>query len=159
VQQGLKAVSFKLSRSQRARWAIGTPLRAGGFAAFTALICWLAFISIGLAAVAVILILVAVGHWVPFVLAGRNRLGASPDGLYDHVRFHKREFAWASIVRIHVVSPAQAVHGLVADVLDHSTGDVRGEFLRASWRPTRHDAETLLNQIESLGWYSVPSSG
>ncbi len=138
---------------------MGTPVRAAGFAVFTLLICWLGFISIGIAAVAVILILVGLGHWVPFVLAGRNRIGLSSDGLYDHVRFHKRQYDWSNIVRLHIVSPAPAVHGLVVDVLDQSTGNVRGEFLRASWRPTLHDAELLLHQIESSGWYSVPSTG
>jgi hypothetical protein len=148
---------FRLSTAQRIRWAVGSTIRAIVFALFTALICWLGYVSIGRSAVIVVLILVIGGHWIPYLLAGRNRLAAAPDGLYDHVRFRKRRIEWPHIVALHVVSPAPSVHGLVADVHDPSIGeDTRGEFLRSSWRPTRHEAETLLHDLEQSGW--VPKS-
>jgi hypothetical protein len=150
------AVSFKLSVRQRVSWAIGSPFRAVGFVIFTAAICWLSFVSIGLAAVIVIVIMVLLGHWVPFVLAGRSRLGATSYGLYDHVRFHKRQFPWPRIVRIQVVSSSASVHGLVADVINESTGNIHGEFLRSSWRPTREEAQDLLLQLENAGWSPCP---
>jgi hypothetical protein len=149
-------MSFRLSTAQRIRWAIGSTIRAGVFLLFTLLICWLGYVSIGRSAVIVVLIMVFGGHWIPYLLAGRNRLTATPDGLYDHVRFRKRRFDWVHIGALHIVSPAPSVHGLVADVYDPSTGDTRGEFLRASWRPTREEAETLLHDLEHAGW--VPKS-
>jgi hypothetical protein len=127
-------------------------MRCVGFGVFLTLICWLGFVSIGLSAVIVILTLVTFGHWVPFALSGRNRLTASVDGLHDSVRFRKRTYIWDDVVRLHVTSPAPFVHGVVVDVLDRSSGDVYGEFLRSSWRPRREEAQLLIEQISEAGW-------
>jgi hypothetical protein len=162
VQEGTRAASsrspafqpiqFRLSVRQRVLWAIGSPMRCVGFGVFLALVCWLGFVSIGLSAVIVILSLVSFGHWVPFALSGRNRLTASADGLHDSVRFRKRTYIWDDVVRLHVTSPAPFVHGVVVDVLDRSSGDVYGEFLRSSWRPSREEAQELITQMGVAGW-------
>jgi hypothetical protein len=157
VQRGtsamsFRAISFRLSVRHRLWWAIGSPLRFAGFVSFCTFLCWLSYTSIGLSAVVVILSMAIVGHWVPYALSGRNRLSASPAGLHDAVRFRKRIFAWDDIVRMHISSPAPYVHGIVVDVLDRQTGDVFGEFLRSSWRPSRRDVQALFDSLRDAGW-------
>jgi hypothetical protein len=147
-----RAVSFRLTVRQRLLWAVGSPVRCISFCVFLLFICWLGFISIGFSAVVVILAFVGFGHWIPFALSGRNRLVASETGLHDLIRFRKRTYLWSDIVRLHIASPAPFVHGLVVDVLDRSSGDVFGEFLRASWRPSRDEAVDLLSDISEAGW-------
>jgi hypothetical protein len=148
----VQPVSFRLTGRQRLLWAAGSPARCIGFGIFLAIICWLALTTIGFAAVVVIISLVAFGHWVPFVLAGRNRLTAASSGLYDSTRFRKRHYAWGDVVNLHITSPAPFVHGIVVDVADRASDDVYGEFLRSSWRPTLAEAEDLLLKLRDTGW-------
>ncbi len=131
------------------QWSIGSPVRAVGFAGFAALLAWLAYVSIGLSAVVVIGLVVVTAHWVPYVLAGRNRLSVTHDGITDHLRFRTRHYAWDDIIDLTVMTVHRSTHGLVVE-LRHATepaGSSRPEFLRASWRPSPLDAQRLLDSV------------
>ena len=137
--------SFSLTRRQRVQWAVGSKLRAVAMVGAVAVFGWLGFVSIGLSAVVVILGMVFVGHWVPYLLAGRSRLSASPQGITDHLRFRTRSYRAEEVERLHTVKLGSASYGLAVDLRgSHPTT----EFLRSTWRPSQHEAEQLLEAIQ-----------
>ncbi len=157
---------FALTKRQRIQWSLGSPARAIGFAGFTALLCWLAYVSIGLSAVLVIMIVVVAAHWVPYLLAGRSRLRVTDAGITDHLRFRTRHYAWEEIKALEVMTLHRSTHGLVVELGDTSNGSTNGsstgsstgsssgdhsrtEFLRASWRPSLREAQQLLDSVRA----------
>ncbi len=146
-QRGPVVDSFALTRWQRVQWSAGSPVRAIGFACFTALLSWLGFVSIGMSAVLAIVVMVCFAHWVPFALAGRSRLGISSHGITDHLRFRTHRYAWEEISALKVMTLHRSTHGLVVELVNQATGTTRTEFLRSSWRPSPEQARHLLGLV------------
>ncbi len=113
--------------------------------ATVAFLGWLGFVSIGLSALVVIMGLAFVGHWVPYLLAGRNRLLVSRELVTDHLRFRTRRHRVEDIENLHIVKLGSASYGLAVDLRDNTT-----EFLRSTWRPSRREAEQLLVAVQRL---------
>jgi hypothetical protein len=143
-------LTFQLSRRQRVLWSLGSPFRAICVFGVTAVVCWLGLVTIGWSAVRVVSALVLSGHWFSYAIAGRSRLSFTAEGIYDHTRFAKRHFAWADMNDLRAATPVRHLHGLVFDHQDRNGSLVR--FLRASWRPSLSEVETILDRATAAGW-------
>jgi hypothetical protein len=139
---------------ERARYSVGSIGRASLFGAFIVVLGWLGYVSIGASAVVVLVLFVAMGHWVPYVIVGRYRLVVDEHSLIDHTRFRNRTYRWSDVSTVRVQRLARASYGLVVDWTD-AEGQERCDFLRSSWRPNRDQVERLQVQIHQLG---VPSA-
>jgi hypothetical protein len=144
-------MTFAMTQRQRVLWAIGSPARAIGVVLVVGALCWLSAVSIGWAAVRVILAIVLAGHWLSYVLAGRNRLSLDDDGIYDHVRFHKRFYPWSQIASLEAATPIRHLHGLVVELASDQPEAGQSvsaqKFLRSSWRPSLAEAQAMLADI------------
>jgi hypothetical protein len=146
-------LSFSLTIRQRLLWAIGSPFRATVWGSIVLFLCWLGFVSIGTSAVVVLLGAFFVGHWVPFTLAGRNRLSVTEAGIFDHSRFRKKFYPWASVATFRASSLTRFVHGLVVELNGPKDGETEEPvFLRASWRPSRRELIDIVETLDDAGW-------
>jgi hypothetical protein len=140
-------LTFTLTRRQRLLWSLGSPTRAVGVLAVTIGLCWLSIVSIGWSAVCVLVIILLSGHWLSYVLAGRNRLTVDLEGVYDHARFHKRFYPWSDVIDLQVGTPVRHLHGLVIQLTDPPGPPVQ-KFLRSSWRPSVEEAQAVLTRMQ-----------
>jgi hypothetical protein len=153
VESHRAEMSFALTIRQRFLWAIGSPFRGCAWAAIIAFLCWLGFVSIGISAVVVLLSAFLVGHLVPFTLAGRSRLSVTEAGIFDHSRFRKKFYPWASIATFRASSLTRFVHGLVIELKGPKEGEKEDAiFLRSSWRPTRREVIDIVHVLADAGW-------
>jgi hypothetical protein len=147
----IEPMTRHLTRIDRFWWAVGSPVRLAGLAAVTAILMWLAYISIGFSAVMVIAIVVAIAHLLPYMWSGRLVLALDDEGVHDYRRFRRRTYRWDDGYRISEnARGTQQFRGLV--VSRDGDDDDEPAVLLASWCKSRTDLDALIDKIRASGY-------
>lgn len=136
----------RLDLRERAIWAVGPPAKAAPGLILSALMMWLGYSSVGLAAAVAVLTLLACVWGVPFAWSGRLRLVVDSTGVTDIRRFRTLHHPWNGGALAWDRQGGQ--HGISLTV----PGEPHPVPLLAGWCADRESAFDLLQQLQARGW-------